>query len=174
MAMTAALESARAAVLGPSGPKFAGHVVFYGAAFPEYRDTATDRAPMLFLHGEADNYVPMGRTKEFADWARTQGSDVTFQSYPGVYHDFDVEGGVDRYVRGVETARNCDAVIDISTGQVVRMDGKAVSGVSGADFMRYIRGCLQRGADLHPNAAARADAVERAHSFLTQVFHMTG
>ncbi len=172
VAMETALESARLAVLAPADPKFAAHVVFYGMASPQYRDTATDHAPMLFLHGDADNLVPVGPTREFADWIQTQGNPVTFQTYPGVYHDFDVEGGIDGSVSLVETARNCDVVVDCSTGQVIRMDNKPVTGVSGLALIRYMRGCMQSGAELHPNAAARADAVEKVHRFLIQTFHI--
>jgi len=174
VAMLTALESARLAVLAPADPKFAAHVVFYGMASPQYRDTATDHAPMLFLHGDSDNLVPAGPTREFADWIQTQGNPVTFQTYSGVYHDFDVEGGIDGSVRLVETARNCDVVVDCSSGQVIRMDNKPVTGVSGLALIRYMRGCMQRGAELHPNGAARADAVERVHRFLVQTFHIQG
>jgi len=174
VAMETALESARLAMLAPTDPKFAAHVVFYGMASPQYRDTATDHAPMLFLHGEADNLVPVGPTREFADWIKTQSNPVTFQAYPGVYHDFDVEKGIDGSVRGVETARNCDVVVDCSTGQVIRMDNKPVTAVSGLALIRYMRKCMQSGAELHPNSAARADAVERVHRFLTETFHISG
>lgn len=174
VAMETALESARLAVLSPNDPKFAAHVVFYGLATPQYHDTVTDHVPMLFLHGDSDNLVPVGPTREFADWIQTQGNPVTFQSYPGVYHDFDVEGGIDGSVRLVETARNCDVLVDFSTGQIVRMDNKPVNGVSGLALIRYMRGCMQRGAELHPNAAARADAVERVHRFLIQALHIPG
>jgi dienelactone hydrolase len=174
ISMETALESARLAVLAPSDPKFAAHVVFYGMASPQYRDTATDHAPMLFLHGDSDNLVPVGPTREFADWIQTQGNPVTFQTYPGVYHDFDVERGIDGSIGLVETARNCDVVVDCSTGQVIRMDNKPVTGVSGLALIRYMRGCMQRGAELHPNGGARADAVERVRRFLIQTFHLPG
>jgi dienelactone hydrolase len=174
VAMETALESARLAVLAPGDPKFAAHVVFYGMASPQYRDAATDHAPMLFFHGDADNIVPIGPTREFADWIRTQGNAVTFHNYPGVYHDFDVEKGIDGPVHGVETARDCDVVVDFSTGQIVRMDKKPVAGVSGLALIRYMRGCMQRGAELHPNGAARADALDKVHAFLAQSFHIPG
>ena len=174
IAMESALESARLGVLAATDPKFAAHVVFYGMAEPQYRDTATDHAPMLFIHGEADNLVPIGPTREFADWIQTQGNPVTFQTYSGVYHDFDVDGGIDGSVALAETARNCDVLVDFSTGQVVRMDHKPVTGVSGLALIHYMRGCMQRGAELHPNRAARADAVEKVHIFLTQTFRLPG
>jgi dienelactone hydrolase len=174
IAMETALESARLAVLAPADPKFAAHIVFYGMASPQYRDTATDHAPMLFLHGDSDNLVPVGPTREFADWIQTQGNAVTFQTYPRVYHDFDVEKGIDGSVHGVETARDCDVVVEFSSGQVVRMNNRPVAGVSGLALLRYMHGCMQRGAELHPNGAARADALERVHAFLAQTFHIPG
>ena len=118
--------------------------------------------------------MPVGPTREFAEWIQTQGNPVTFQAYPGVYHDFDVEKGIDGSVKMVETARNCDVVVDLSTGQIVRMENKPVSGVSGLALIRYMRSCMQRGAEVHPNGAARADALERVHSFLIQTLHIPG
>ena len=172
--MESALESARLGVLAATDPKFAAHVVFYGMASPQYHDTATEHAPMLFFHGDADDLVPVGPAREFAEWIQTQGNAVTFQTYAGVYYDFDVEGGTDGSVALVETGRNCDVLIDFSTGQVVRMNHKPVTGVSGLALIHYMRGCMQHGAQLHPNRAARADAVEKLHAFLVQSFHLSG
>jgi dienelactone hydrolase len=174
VAMQAALETARLAVLAPTDPKFAAHVIFYGASEPQYRDRATDGAPMLFLHGEADDYVPMATTREFADWFKSMGDPVTFIGYPHAYHDFDVEGGHEGFARGVETARACDAVIDLSIGHVVRLDHKPVSGLSPSAFAAYFRSCTGTGADLGYDGAARADAIVQVRAFLAQAFHLQG
>ena len=168
--METALESARRAVLGDDGPKFAAHVVFYGPADTQYRDTATDHAPMLFFHGEADDYVTIGPTREFADWIQGMGNPVTFIGYPHTYHDFDVEGGVNGFARTVETGRKCDAVLDFSTGRVVRLNHQPASGVTAQAFGAYFKSCIERGADLAPNPTARADAVEKLHAFVKTVF----
>jgi dienelactone hydrolase len=173
IAMQAALESARLAVLAPGDAKFAAHVVFYGSAETQYRDTATDGAPMLFLHGESDNYVPIGPTREFAGWAQSMGDQVQFVAYPNTYHDFDVEGGYSGFARIVQTARDCDAVIDLSTGHVVRMDHQPAS-VTPQQFGAYYHGCVKQGADLAYNGAARADAVQKVRAFLIQAFHIGG
>lgn len=174
-AMQAALESARLAMLAPNDPKFAAHVVFYGASEPQYRDSATDGAPMLFLHGESDDYVPMAGAHEWADWFQSMGDPVTFIGYPHTYHDFDVEGGHDGFVRGVETARACDAVIDLSTAHVVRLDHKpVVGGMSPQAFAAYFHACLSDGADIAFNPAARADSIVQVRAFLTKAFHLAG
>jgi dienelactone hydrolase len=171
-AMVTALQTATRAVLGADGPKFAAHVVFYGPAAVQYRDSATDGAPFLFLHGESDDYVPIGPTREWSEWLKTMGNPVTFYAYPKTFHDFDVEGTRNGFASAVETSRNCDAVIDLSTGHVVRMDHKPASGVTPQSFGAYMRTCGQTGADLYYNGQARADSVEKVHAFLRQVFHL--
>jgi dienelactone hydrolase len=174
VAMVTALETARQAVLDPDGPKFAAHIVFYGSGATQYRDKATDGAPMLFFHGAADDYAAMAPTKEFADWAQTMGDAVTFIAYPGDYHRFDVEGQHGGFVSGVQSGRNCDVVIDLATGQVVRMDHKPASGVTVQSYTAYFKSCTELGADLDYDAQARTDAVAKVHAFVQQVFHLGG
>ena len=171
-AMVTALETARRDVLGAGAPKFAAHIVFYGPAAVQYRDTATDGAPFLFFHGESDDYVPIGPTREWSEWLKTMGNPVAFYGYPNAFHDFDVAGARDGFASSVETSRNCDAVIDLSTTRVVRMDHKPASGVTPQSFAAYMQSCSQKGANLDYNAQARADAVEKVHAFLRQVFHL--
>ena len=174
VAMVTALETARLAVLDPDGPKFAAHIVFYGSSATQYRDKATDGAPMLFFHGQTDDYAAMAPTKEFADWAQSMGDAVTFISYPDTYHRFDVEGTHDGVVSTVQSGRNCDAVIDLSSFSVVRMGHQPASGVTPQALGAYFKSCTQLGAHLAYNAQARADAVEKVHAFLRQVFHIAG
>jgi dienelactone hydrolase len=170
--MQSALESARQAMLDADGPKFAAHIVFYGAADIQYRDQKTDGAPMLFFHGEDDNWVPTGPTREFAAWAQSKGNPVTFISYPGAHHEFDVAGTRGGTVRKVQTRRHCDAVIDLSTGSFIRMDHKEVTGITPEAFADYLRSCTEYGADIYYSPASRADAVQKVHHFLQQVFRI--
>jgi dienelactone hydrolase len=173
VAMITALETARLAVLDPGGPKFAAHIVFYGSAATQYRDKATDGAPMLFFHGVTDDYAAMAPVKEFADWAQSMGDPVTFIAYPATYHRFDVEGA-HGFASSVQSGHNCDAVIDLSAFAVVRMNHQPASGVTPQILGAYFKSCTQLGADLDYNADARADAVAKTHAFLQQVFHITG
>lgn len=50
------------------------------------------------------------------------------------------------------------------------MDNKPATGVSGLALIRYMRGRMQRGAKLHSNGMARADALETGHRFLPRTF----
>jgi hypothetical protein len=93
--------------LGTDDLKFALHVVFYGSATFQFRGR-TDKSPMIFLHGEADNYVIPAPTREFADWAQSQGNPVTFITYPKALHDFDVLGQVSGFLKTIESSAKCD------------------------------------------------------------------
>jgi len=159
-------------IMGVGDLKFALHVAFYAAAETQYRDSATDHAPILFLHGEADNYVPMGATREYADWLKSMGNPVTFISYPKTYHDFDVAGGYSGFAKVLQVGGHCDLVVDVTTGQVVRMGNKPVNAPGPDEIKAYYKTCVTFGATLQYNAAARADAVEKVHAFLKDNFHL--
>jgi dienelactone hydrolase len=127
---------------------------------------------MLFLHGEADNYTIMSATKEFADWAQSQGNPVTFISYPKTYHDFDVQGQFQGFAKTLESSAKCDLVVDLSNGQTVRMNHVSNPKVTPDGARAYVKSCITHGANLAYNAAARADAVEKIHAFLKQYFQL--
>ena len=120
-AFNSALETVRRIVI-MDDLKFAAHVVFYGPAELQNRDRATDQSPILFFHGESDDYTQIGPTREFADWAQSKGSPVTFVSYPETYHDFDVQGGFSGFSKSTEVFVKCDMVVDVSVGQVTRLN----------------------------------------------------
>jgi dienelactone hydrolase len=184
-ALQTALESVRKSVIADD-LKFALHVAFYGPATTQYRDRATDRSPFLFLHGEADNYVPIGPTRELANWMQGMGSAVSFVGYPGAYHDFDVEtaapapakrgqgGSLRDYSTTVETFGKCDLVVDLTNGHVTRMDHKDDPTATPDSVRTYMRTCMGHGANLGLNAGARADSIEKVHAFLKQYFHIAG
>ena len=169
-ALNTALEGVRKSII-TDDLKFALHVVFYGSATSQYRGR-TDQSPMLFLHGEADNYVIIGPTREFADWAKSQGNPVTFISYPKTFHDFDVQGQFQGFIKTLEMAAKCDLVIDLSNGHALRMNHVDHPTVTPDGIRAYLKSCVGHGASLGYNAAARADAVENVHGFLKQNFQL--
>jgi dienelactone hydrolase len=170
-AFDTALETVRKSII-TDDLKFALHIVFYGPATVQYRDRATDKSPMMFLHGEADNYVIIGPTREFADWVQSQGNPVSFISYPKTYHDFDVQGQFQGFAKTVEVSAKCDLVIDLSNGHILRMNHADNPKVAPDEARAYLKTCVTRGANLAYNAAARADAVEKIHGFLKQYFQL--
>jgi dienelactone hydrolase len=154
--------------------KFAVHVVFYGAAELQNRDRATDQSPILFLHGESDNYAQMRPTREFADWVQSMGSPVTFVSYPNTYHDFDVEGGFSGFSKTTEVFTKCDMVVDVSVGRVIRLNHVNDPKASPDQVRSYLGSCPGHGANYAFNPTARANAVEKVHNLLKQSLSMSG
>jgi dienelactone hydrolase len=172
-ALDTAFETVRRSVV-TDDLKFAAHVVLYGSASIQYRDRATDKSPMIFLHGEADNYVPIGPTHELADWMQGQGNPVSFISYPKATHDFDVAGQFSGFLKTLEVYAKCDLVTDLTNGNTLRMNHADNPKVTADQARAYLKTCVTHGANLGYNAAARADAAEKIHDFLKQYFQVTG
>jgi dienelactone hydrolase len=168
-AMTA-LEKVRKAGV-ESDLKFALHIAFYAPGSVQFREFATDKSPMLWLHGESDNYVPIAPAREYAAWFQSLGNPVTFIGFPGAYHDFDVEESAVRFAKTVQIGAKCDLVVSLDDGRVLRMDHK--NGAS-EDTRAYMRSCIGHGANLGYNASARAAAVRKVHAFLKKNFHIPG
>ena len=154
--------------------KFAVHVVLYGAAELQNRDRATDKSPLLFFHGESDDYTPIGPAREFADWVQSQGNPVTFVSYPNTYHDFDVQGGFSGLSKSTEVFIKCDMVVDVSIGRVIRLNHVNDPKTTPEAVRAYLGSCPGHGANYAFNPAARANAVEKVHDFLKQYLQIPG
>lgn len=171
VSLDTALESARRAMI-QDDTKFALHVALYPSETSQFRDDATDKAPVLLLHGAADNYVPAEPTEEYGDWLKSMGNAVTFISYPKTFHEFDVAGQMSGFIKGLEVGAHCDMVVDLPTLKVVRLDHKAADNPSADAVRAYFKGCVTHGATLEYNGAARADAVEKVHAFVAGAFHL--
>src|SRR5207237_2220285 len=52
--------------LAPAGPRFAGHVAFYGPCIARFEDNRTTAAPLLLLIGGKDEIVDQRRCAETA------------------------------------------------------------------------------------------------------------
>ncbi len=173
VATDTALETIRKSVFR-DGTKFAVHIAFYASGNSQFRDRATDGSPMLWLHGEADNYVPVRPAQEYADWFRSMGNPVTFVAYPGACHNFDAVGGFVGYSGAVQNAGHCDIVFDLPTGTILRMDHKPNPPNDAAGVRAYRQSCMTRGANMGEDRTARAAAIAQVHAFLMQHFHIAG
>jgi dienelactone hydrolase len=173
-AINSVLETVRRIIIADD-LKFAVHVVFSGAAELRNRDRATDQSPILFFHGESDNYTRIGPVHEFADWAQSKGSPVDFVSYPSTYHDFDVQGGGFSGVsKSTQVFTKCDMVVDVSIGRVIRLNHVDNPNASPEAVRAYLGSCPGHGANYAFNPTARANAVEKIHDFLKQYLQISG
>ena len=61
-------------------------VVFYGFMPPEPRPSAEPLPPLLALHGDADDRVPLKEGRELVERARERGGRAELVVYPGEPH----------------------------------------------------------------------------------------
>lgn len=121
----AAYEQIASLLAGSEGPRFAGHVSYYGCSVPRLEDVTTTGAPLLVMLGELDRNVDVERARHIAEDQRRGGSEVDLQVFEGIYHQWD---GADRKKRFVPFAL-CDTRMTFGRDNVVRMEetGKAIT-----------------------------------------------
>jgi len=78
-------------------------------------------APMLLLHGEADDWTPIWPCRALAAEA---GPVVRFVAYPGAWHNFDVDIPV-RQMRNIPSSQRGDGVVHVGGDMAGRLDALA-------------------------------------------------
>ena len=156
----------------PGDLRFAAHVpVYAGGCVGIFRVTPKagvfSTAPMLWVHGDADDYTPIGPCRDYAEKIGQTGTPVTFTAIPGAQHKFDMDDTRKVTIRGAQrTLEDCPletdvdamAVIDRKTGQ--RLAGEAIAAMQ--------KSCAATGASVQGDRAARDKAAEAITAFLTK------
>ena len=164
-----ALETLRQG-FGGGNLRFAAHVALYSGCNVAFADHATDKAPMLFLHGDADNFTPMAPCQDYAKWLQSMGNPVTFVSYPGAHHGFDSTMRVFELQRA-PTLGTCDARYDLDKARFVRLDHVDNPQMTADARRKYFASCVGTGASVGGDDKARADAFQQVHRFLATTIH---
>lgn len=89
VALYAAWEPLREAVVGVDGPRFAAHLPVYPAAHVRPDERRWSPAPIRVLHGEADDYTPLHFVDGLVPAIETGGGRIEVCRYPGGHHSFD-------------------------------------------------------------------------------------
>ena len=155
----------------PNGLRFAAHVpVYAGGCVGIFRlvvkpGVFSTRAPMLWVHGDADDYTPIGACRDYADRIAKAGTPVEFVTLDGAQHKFDQDDTRRLNLRGAQkTLETCPLEFDIdammmfdrSTGQ--RLSGDAIQAVTK-------QSCSAQGAHVQGDAAARDKAAQAILAF---------
>lgn len=93
----------------PDGPRFAGHVSYYGCSIPRLEDPRTTGSPVLMLMARRDRNVCLERTGQIAADLRTGGSPVRLEILDA-YHQWDGNDEKKRHV--LFNLRSCRMRID--------------------------------------------------------------
>ena len=126
--------------------------VRYAAIMPTYAGTCAgifrlavkpgvfSKAPILFIHGDADDYTPIGPCQDYADKIGKAGTPVEFAVIEGAHHKFDSDD-LRRYtVRGAARTRpECPLETDIDTSYVY--DRTTGTRLQGPAFAAALKGC---------------------------------
>jgi dienelactone hydrolase len=155
---------------GGGNMRFAAHIALYSPCNIALVDRATDKAPMLFLHGEADSFTPVEPCRDYAKLFERLGNSITFVSYPGALHGFD-SAMAEIDLPSAPTSGSCDARYDIGTARFTRLNHVDNPQLSADAVRKYLASCVGKGAAFGGDDKARADAIEQVHRFVVATLH---
>jgi dienelactone hydrolase len=127
------------------------------------------KAPMLFIHGDADDYTPMGPCQDYADRIGKAGTPVEFVVLEGAQHKFDADDLKRYYLRSAPRTRaDCPLEIDIDT--LYAYDRTNGARLQGDAYTAVLKGCTAVGATVEGSNRARDKAAQAAVAFLKKTF----
>jgi dienelactone hydrolase len=173
-ALRADVEKIIASQKLPDGLRYAAVIPTYaGACAGIYRLVVKPgvftKAPILFIHGDADDYTPIGPCQDYADKIAKAGTPVEFVVIEGAHHKFDSDDLRRHYVRGATRIKpDCPLETDIDTGYVY--DRTTGTRLQGEAFTAAMKGCGAVGATVEGSNRARDKAAQAALAFLKKTF----
>lgn len=169
-----AVEKIAASQKLPDGLRYAAFIPTYAGACANLfrlvvKPGVFSKAPMLFIHGDADDYTPIAPCQDYADKIGKAGTPVEFLVLEGAHHKFDSDDTKQYYVRAAQrTKADCPLETDIDTLYVYdRFTGTRLQGEA---FAAAQASCRALGASVEGNAKARDKAAQAAVAFLKKAF----
>ncbi len=170
----AAVERIIAAQKLPDGLRFAAHIQQYsggcaGAFRLIVKPGVFSKAPELWVHGDADDYTPIGPCQDYAKKIGEAGTPVEFITLPGARHKFDYDDQRRFTVREAQkTLETCPVETDIDT--LTAYDHNTGQRLSGDAYQQALKSCSALGASVQGNTAARDASGQATVTFLHKVF----
>jgi dienelactone hydrolase len=147
---------------GPEGLQFAAHVGLYTPCGTTYRDDDAVAKPIRLLHGIADNYVPIGPCRAYAERLSKAGKDIRLVEYPDAHHVFDAPILKEpRTLAAAPTTRRC-SMVEADNGTILNQETKQPFSYSDA--------CVEKGPTVAYQEAASKQARAYVRDFLKEVF----
>jgi dienelactone hydrolase len=159
----------------PAGLRFAAHVALYsgGCAGPlavAARPGVFSPEPMLFVHGDADDYAAMSDCRLYAQRIAAAGTPTEFVVLPGAGHKFDMDNT--QHVKlsaNSKTKEGCPLEFDVLDDKTRdRRNGAVLSANQVKEIHRDL--CADKGASVQGNPQAREVAGQAVIGFLNRVF----
>ena len=167
VALWTELEAYRRAVIEDQ-TKFAAHVPVYPACNGWQVAERITRGPILMLLGGRDDLTPPAPCREYAQWFKSKGVDVSVIEYENAYHYFDAIHPPVR-VKDIVTGRNCNTLFDVDRfALTIRASGEDIT----RSLAAYERGCQERGAMVGGDREGRKKSPQDVKMFLKKVFSL--
>lgn len=159
----------------PPGLRFAAHVALYsggcaGALSVTAKPGVFSAEPMLFVHGDADDYAYSSDCRSYAQRINAAGTPTEFVALPGARHKFDADST--RLVnarRNPKTKEGCPLEFDVVD---MKMRDRRSGDIVPPDKVKPLSDelCAAKGATLQGDPAAREAAGRAVVTFLNRVF----
>lgn len=155
----------------PAGLRFAAHIAVYsggcaGILSVTPKPGAFSPEPMLFVHGDADDYAYLSDCRTYAQRIKAAGTPTEVIVLPGARHKFDVDNTrLINLPSNTKTKEGCPLEFDMLDLKVRdRRNGEALS----QDKVKEIGNdlCAVKGATMEGNHAARDTAGKAVLEFL--------
>jgi dienelactone hydrolase len=168
--LRAAVEKIIASQKLPDGLRYAAFIPTYaGGCAGVFRLVVKpgvfSTRPILFIHGDADDYTPIGPCQDYAERIGKAGTPVEFLVLEGAHHKFDSDDMKRYYVRGAtRTKADCPVEIDIDT--LNAYDRATGARLQGEAYTAALKNCGAVGATVEGSTRARDKAAQAAVAFL--------
>lgn len=159
----------------PAGSRFAAHIALYsggcaGSLSVTPKVGTFSPEPMLFVHGDADDYTYMSDCRTYAQRIKAAGTPTELVVLPGARHKFDMSNTkLITLPANSKTREGCPLeydILDMKTRD--RRTGEALS----QDKVKEINNdlCATKGSTVQGNPAARDAAGKAVIEFLSRTF----
>jgi dienelactone hydrolase len=172
-ALRTAVERVVAGQHLPNDLHYAAHVMLYSGGCTGIfrlvvRPGVFRKEPMLWLHGDADDYAPMPPCQDYSARIAAAGTPTEFVVIPGARHKFDSDDTKRYTLRTAQrTNASCPLETDIATFAIDDMrTGKRLSRDEIRDVSK--ESCSELGASVEGDRKARSLAAENLVRFLGQ------
>jgi dienelactone hydrolase len=169
------LERVIAAQGLPDGLRFAAHIPLYSGGCTglfrlQVKPGVFTKSPMLWVHGDADDYTPIGACRDYAERIGKAGTPVEFVVIPGARHKFDMDEQRRFTVAGAQkNLETCPLEMDIDTLTFYDASNGQRLAFADATAMNKAK-CSALGASVEGSSKARDLAAEAVLAFLKKTF----
>jgi len=147
-------------VIAPLNNRFKVHIGYYPQCNIRQWSPNVSSAPMLILHGEADEWVSFSACIDLVNSLNGVGANSRIITYPGAHHVFD-SGGPLTFIADARIPLNCAGETRIDTFEKRRFDTGQIFANGGA-YQAYLSTCRTMGGNVGGTDAAAIAATTDA------------